>query len=44
MYEAYWEVMRRVDRLDLQQWLIVLTVGAAIGFLCMRGFGSRSGY
>jgi len=44
MNQLYWEVMRRVDRLDLSQWLLVLAVGAVIGFLCMRGFGSRSGY
>jgi hypothetical protein len=38
------EVLRYADRLDPQQWLIVLAVIGGIGFVCMRGFGSRSKY
>lgn len=30
--------------LSREEWVIVLGVGAACGFLCMRGFGSRSNY
>jgi len=44
MNQIWWELMHRVDRLDKGQWLIVLAVAALVGFLCMRGFGSRTGY
>jgi hypothetical protein len=44
MSRFLWEFMSRVDRLDRQQWLIVLAVTALVGFLCMRGYGSRNTY
>ena len=32
------------NSLTREEWMIVLAVGATLGFLCMRGFGSRSKY
>ena len=36
-----WDVVNHLDR---QQWLMLLAVVTVVGFLCMRGFGSRSSY
>jgi hypothetical protein len=33
-----------VNQLDRQEWLMLLLVTAILGFVCMRGFGSRSSY
>jgi hypothetical protein len=33
-----------VSRLDKQEWLLLLIAVTALGFLCMRGFGSRKNY
>ena len=30
--------------LDHQEWIVVLALVSCCGFLCMRGFGSRSNY
>lgn len=32
------------DGLTREEWILVLGVAAACGFLCMRGFGSRNSY
>lgn len=32
------------NSLSRDEWMIVLAVVTALGFLCMRGFGSRSSY
>lgn len=32
------------NALDRGEWLIVLAVTTAAGFLCMRGYGSRTNY
>ena len=32
------------NRLNQQEWLLLLLVGCFLGFLCMRGFGSRKSY
>jgi hypothetical protein len=42
MWQAYYEVVRHVERLTLHQWTVVFIVAIAIGVFCMRGFGSRS--
>jgi hypothetical protein len=44
MGQVYRDAMRFVDRLDTQEWLIVGIVAIVVGVLCLRGFGSRSGY
>jgi hypothetical protein len=33
-----------VSGLDRQEWLMLLLVTAILGFMCMRGFGSRNSY
>lgn len=30
--------------LSREEWVVVLAVGCACGFLCLRGFGSRANY
>lgn len=30
--------------LNREEWMVVLAVCCAAGFLCMRGYGSRSNY
>ncbi len=37
-------VMRFIERMDTQEWAIVLAAMIVVGFLCMRGFGSRANY
>lgn len=34
--------VRAIERLNMQEWLLVLACAAVAGLLCMRGFGSRS--
>ena len=36
--------MRTIDSMDTQEWMLVLIGVIVVGFLCMRGFGSRSQY
>ncbi|MEX2171542.1 MAG: hypothetical protein WD851_19645 [Pirellulales bacterium] len=38
------DIWRWFTLLNREEWLVVLGVGAACGFLCMRGFGSRNEY
>lgn len=33
-----------VASFNLQEWLLFLAITSAAGFLCMRGFGSRTDY
>jgi hypothetical protein len=44
MGHVYRDILRYVDRMGLQQWLVVLAVVIVVGVICMRGFGSRSKY
>lgn len=32
-----------IDRLDRQEWLVLLALVTGLGFLCMRGYSSRMG-
>ncbi len=32
------------SNLSRDEWMVVLVVATFLGFLCMRGFGSRSSY
>lgn len=43
---SYWyrEAWLYTSHLDKQQWLFLLIVTTAAGFLCLRGFGSRAKY
>jgi hypothetical protein len=38
------ELVRYVERMDVQQWFFLLVVVVLLGALCLRGFGSRSQY
>jgi hypothetical protein len=45
----YWDrachqVFRFVDHLSPQEWLIALAIVTVLGFVLLRGFGSRSSY
>ena len=35
---------RWVAGLNYQEWFLLLGIASAAGFLCMRGFGSRTNY
>jgi hypothetical protein len=41
---CYDEMMRFVDLLSPQNWMLVLGVVIVVGVFCLRGFGSRSKY
>ena len=44
MSDLYARFMQSVDRLSLQNWLLVFAVVVVIGVICMRGYGSRTNY
>jgi len=44
MKQLYHEFLRLFDRLDTQQWLVVLVIAVIVGMICLRGMGSRSSY
>ena len=44
MDQFYHVIMRFLDRMGPQEWLIVLAAMIVVGLFCMRGFGSRSQY
>jgi hypothetical protein len=48
MWDTIWgfgdSVVQQTGRLDRTQWLFVFVGIVVIGFVCMRGFGSRSNY
>lgn len=44
MGQLWRNLMRMADRMDTQEWALVLIGVIVVGFLCLRGFGSRSDY
>ena len=38
------DVIRFIEQMDAQDWLLALLAVVLIGLFCMRGFGSRSDY
>lgn len=36
--------LKQADTMNAQQWMAACAVLLAVGFLCLRGFGSRSNY
>ena len=44
MYGLLRELMRYVDRIGPQGWLLVLAGVIIVGVICLRGLGSRSNY
>jgi hypothetical protein len=43
-WQSYQSIMRWVLSLNKQEWLALLVVVTVVGFLCMRGYGSRNNY
>jgi hypothetical protein len=37
-------IFRQMNSLDRQQWIFVFVAALVMGFICMRGFGSRTKY
>jgi len=37
-------VAHAIDRMDMQDWVVVLFIMILVGWICMRGYGSRSNY
>ena len=37
-------VIKYVGELSYKEWLVVLAVAVGVGFLCLRGYGSRTSY
>jgi hypothetical protein len=44
MNEVYKQAMHWVSGMDKQEWLLVLIGAVVVGFLALRGFGSRTNY
>lgn len=44
MEQFYREVMRFIQHMDTQEWVLALIGVVIVGLFCMRGFGSRSNY
>ena len=38
------KVLRFIETMNTQEWMLVLFGVVLVGFFCMRGFGSRSKY
>ena len=44
MYQLHNTIMRHVNRLDTWEWFALMLCVLMVGFVCMKGFGSRSNY
>jgi hypothetical protein len=44
MNDVYNHAMHWMNGLDKQDWLLVLVGAVVVGFLALRGFGSRTNY
>ena len=44
MDDLWRDVMRTVESMSVQHWILVLVAAIIVGFCCLRGFGSRSKY
>jgi hypothetical protein len=44
MHDLYMRAMHWINSIDSQDWLMVLVAAVVLGFLMLRGFGSRSNY
>ena len=42
--DAWLQFTQYAGRMDQQTWLLICAVGMVAGYLCLRGFGSRSSY
>jgi len=44
MWHLYNDLMRYVQRMDPEEYFVLVVLAVAVGLLCLRGFGSRSTY
>jgi hypothetical protein len=48
MWDTIWgfgaDILHVIGRLDRMQWMVVFVGVLILGFICMRGFGSRANY
>lgn len=44
MSHLYRDLLRLVERMGPQEWVVVMAVLIVVGLFCLRGFGSRSRY
>lgn len=44
MRDLYNQIMNWCAHANRTEWMVVLVVAMLLGFLCMRGYGSRSNY
>ncbi|MBN1588398.1 MAG: hypothetical protein JW888_02685 [Pirellulales bacterium] len=44
LWQLYRDLMRLVQRMQPEEYLMLLVMGVALGFYCLRGFGSRTRY
>ena len=44
MNQYFHKVMRFLEHIDPQEWLLVICGVVIVGLVCMRGFGSRRYY
>lgn len=45
MVGNFWRhALMTIDRMDMQDWVMVLFSMIVVAFVCMRGFGSRTNY
>ena len=44
MYQFWRHVLHTTNSMGTHEWMLALAAVIALGFICMRGFGSRSKY
>ncbi len=44
MGQWYREVLRFIDHMDMQEWVLALGALVIVGLVFLRGFGSRTNY
>ena len=44
MAQMWRHIMRFVEQMDKQEWVLALAGVVIVGLVCLRGFGSRSKY
>ena len=42
--DAWSQFSQLASRLDQQTWLVVCAIAIVVGYVCLRGFGSRKSY
>jgi hypothetical protein len=42
--DVWFRFTQYAGSMNQQTWLVICAVGCVVGFICLRGFGSRSSY